>query len=315
MKKIGKTLVIFILTVIMSTFLSACSAESKYAKEDNKLKIVVTIFPCYDFTRAVTKDEADIKMLLKPGAENHSYEPSAQDIIDIENSDVFVYIGGESEVWVERILENLDSDKTRTIRLIDCIDLKKEELKSGMESGNGENNGYDEHIWTSPVNAVRLVEAIKDVLIKIDTDKAEIYQTNSSLYINELALLDQDIQEIVAQGNRNVLIFGDRFPFRYFVDEYGLNYYAAFPGCATQNEASVGTIADLIDRVKKEQIPVVFYLEFSNQNIAKAISEATGTQVLLFHSAHNISQQDFKTGKTYLEIMRDNVNNLKEALK
>jgi len=298
-----KALLVLVLALGAVSNLTACRSKEKNVEAGDKLRIVVTNFPCYDFMRAVVKDSAELQMLLKPGAEEHAYEPAAQDILDIRNCDVFVFIGGESDSGFKRILSDLSDNKPRIVRLIDQVVLKAE---VGFN--------YDEHIWTSPQNAIRLVETLRDVIMEVDPERSAFYQDNAEEYIGKLRGISEEIRKIVDEGDRRLLVFGDRFPFLYFVTEYGLDYYAAFPGCAKESEASAGKITDLIKVVKEGDVPVVFYLEFSNQNIAKTIAEATGAKTRLFHSAHNVSQKDFAEGKTYVEIMWENIKNLGEAL-
>ena len=286
--------------------LSGCSNNIK----DN-ITIISTSFPGYDFVRAITKNsDIEVKMLVKPGVEVHHFEPTPKDIINIKNSDMFIYIGGDSDEWISNILN--DIDKNKTIKLMDLVDLKKEELVIGME-GNLDDE-YDEHVWTSPINAIKIVEKLKDEIIKIDIDNKELYENNANEYIKELYLIDDEIRDIVKNSNKKEIVFGDRFPLKYFTDEYNLSYYAAFPGCSEESEASAKTIAFLINKVKEDNIPVIFKIELSSGSIANAISKETNAKVLEFNSAHNISQNDFNKNITYIDIMKNNIKVLKEAL-
>lgn len=313
MKRIYK--LIFITIILISVIsLTGCNRNEK----SDKLTIISTSFPGYDFARAITKDSNDIetKMLLKPGSESHDYEPTPQDIKNIKNSDLFIYVGGDSDEWIEDILKDIDTDKTKIIKLMDLVNLVEEEHVEGMEEHEEEEEEieYDEHVWTSPVNAITITNKLKDEIIKIDNKNESLYETNTKEYVNELTNIDNTIKEIVKNSKRKELIFGDRFPLRYFVDEYGLSYYAAFPGCSEQTEASAKTISFLIDKVKKDKIPVVFHIELSSGKIAKQIAEETGVKVLEYKTAHNISQKDFDAGVTYVDIMNDNIKVLKKAL-
>ena len=289
---------------------------AKPQTQTDQLKIVSTIFPGYDFARAIAGDNADITMLIYPGSEVHSFEPSPQDIINIQDSDVFIYVGGESEAWIEKIIANLDTNRTKIVRMMDAVDLVKEELVEGMEPEH-EHEGeaeYDEHVWTSPLNAIKIVESIRDALVNADPQNANFYQAATTNYIKQLAQLDSDIRATLSDTTHHTLIFGDRFPLRYFVEEYGLQYYAAFPGCSNQTEASTATLAFLINKIKSENIKYIFTIELSNQAVARTITAETGTEILEFHSLHNISKSDFDSGKTYLQIMYQNLTNLKRAL-
>lgn len=300
MKRISFVLLLIIL------FITGCSKENS-----NKLTIVTTNFPSYDFVRAIVKDNVEVKMLLKPGVETHDYEPTPKDIIDIKNSDLFVYIGGESDYWVDNILKDIDKDSNKVIKLMDYVDLVEEDTEED-EHEHEEEDEYDEHIWTSPINAIKIIEGLRDKIISIDNN--EEYLKNSNEYIDEIKKIDFEIRELVSNSKRKTLVFADRFPILYFVKEYGLSYYAAFPGCAHETEVSAKTLSFLIDKVKEESIPVVFHIELSNTKIADAISSETNTKVLEYHTGHNISKSDFIHGVTYVDIMKNNIKVLKEAL-
>ncbi len=312
MKKLLK--LIFIVIFISTVILTGCSKEP----EKTKMTIISTSFPGYDFSRAIIKDNdnIEVKMLLKPGAEMHDFEPTPQDIKNIRNSDIFIYVGGDSDTWIEGILQDINKDKTKVIKLMDLVDLVEEDIVEGMENheDDEEEREYDEHVWTSPINAIEITNKLKEHIIKLDKDNAELYEKNAEDYINQLKDIDSEIRNIVENGKRKEIIFGDRFPIRYFADEYGLTYYAAFPGCSEQTEASAKTISFLINKVKEDKIPVVFQIELSNGKIAKAIAKETGTKVLQYSTAHNISQKDFDAGVTYADIMKNNIEVLKEAL-
>ena len=296
-----------------------------------KLTIVTTMFPQFDFTRAVAGDKADITMLLKPGAESHSYEPTPKDMKKIHKADLFIYTGAENDAWAESLLKNMGSKAPKTLAFLELVDTVEEEIVEGMthehhhEEGEEEEHEHhhhddeevelDEHVWTSPLNAVKIVSAICDELCTIDAANADYYKKNAAKYIDELLTLHKSFEEVVKNANRKIFVFGDRFPLRYFADLYGLEYYAAFPGCATDVEASASTIKFLINKVKEEKIPVVFTIEFSNGKIADTICEATGAKKLEFHSCHTVSADDIKKGETYISLMKRNVIVLREALK
>ena len=306
-------------------------------RSEARISVVTTIFPPYDFVREIAGDRVELKMLLKPGEESHSYEPTPQDIIAIQESDVFIYTGGENDVWVEDILSSMPEGDRLTLRMIDCVDTVEEEHVEGMKESPGHDHDdheeddtdpdggeagedthsvheIDEHVWTSPVNAALIVERIKEILIQADPSGEAVYEENAAAYEEELAKLDQEFRDVADHARRKPLIFGDRFPFRYFADEYGLDYYAAFPGCAGDTEPSAATMAFLIDKVKEEKVPAVLKMELSNDDIANAIAEATGTEVKVFYSCHNLSAEDFESGETYLSMMQKNVETLKEVL-
>lgn len=313
-------------------FLASCEglSQSKDTDENEKLKIVTTIFPSYDFAREIVGEKnADIKMLLKPGAEAHSYEPTPKDIIDIQNCDIFVYVGGESDEWVKNILASLDMEDTYVISMMDCVDVLEEEVVEGMQVKHDEHDGheeekeeedlsyepeYDEHIWTSPINAIKITEEISAAIIEKDSENKEYYINRTLSYTEKLRAIDRNFREIVENSKRKTIIFGDRFPCRYFADEYGLKYYAAFPGCSSETEASAKTVAFLIDKVNDEDIPVVMYPELSNMKVAKTICESSSAVAMRFNSCHNVTADEFKDGATYLSLMQDNAEVLKRAL-
>ena len=297
--------------------------------DEAKFTVIASNFPGYDFARAVVKDVdgAEVKMLLSPGGEMHDFEPTPQDIINIKKSDVFIYVGGESDEWIEDVIDDIDLNKTKVIRLMDLVTVYEEEEVPGMEEEEEEHHHheehddedheeieYDEHVWTSPINAIKIVNSLKDEFVKMDKDNADAYTKNAKTYTDELQKIDTEIRSIVANGKRNLLVFGDRFPLRYFTEEYGLTYSAAFKGCSEQSEASAKTITFLIDKVKENNIPVVLHIELSNKKISETISKETGAEVLEFNSAHNISQKDFDSGLTYVNIMKKNIEVLKQAL-
>lgn len=316
-----KILSVIICTVMLVTVLCACQSDTPQNIEssDDKISIVTTIFPPYDFARQVGGDNVELTMLLKPGTESHNYDPTPQDIIKIQNCDLFIYVGGESDEWVNDILDSTDSKPDKVIALMDCVDTVQEETVEGMESDDDHEDDsheieYDEHVWTSPKNAITISKKISDVLCEIDSENKEAYEENTKEYSTKLSDLDNKFQNIVNNAENKTIIFGDRFPLRYFADEYGLKYYAAFPGCSSETEPSAATISFLIDKVKAENIPVIFTIEFSNGKVADTICEETGAKKLMFSSCHNVTQEEFDSGITYLDIMNDNAKNLEEAL-
>jgi len=300
----------------------SCPLAPAEASDGKKIKVVTTIFPQYDFVREVAGDAVDLTMLLRPGAESHSFDPTPQDLRKIDACDMFIYVGGESDEWVRNILDSLSTESLERIEIVSMIklvDAVEEEIVEGMEeeeedAGEPDEPEYDEHVWTSPKNAALIASSLADIMCGLDESNAELYRKNAASYLERLDILDKKFQSIVKGAKRNTIIFGDRFPFRYFADAYGLKYYAAFPGCSTETEASAATIAFLIDKTKAENIPVVFYREFSNGDIARAIAEGAGAKTLLLHSCHNISRDDFSNGVTYADLMTRNAESLKEAL-
>lgn len=306
-----------LICLLLPVLAAGCMAGKPAGREPgDKISVVATIFAPYDFAREIAGDKADLTMLLPPAAESHSFEPTPQDTIRIQNCDVFIYVGGDSDRWVDEILSSMDTGGMKIVTLMDCVDPVEEEITEGMETdgGEGEANAYDEHVWTSPRNAKRIVRKISDALCAADESNAAHYLQNTAEYLQKLDGLDAAFQRVVDEAARKTIVFGDRFPFRYFADAYGLSYFAAFPGCASETEPSGKTIAFLIDKIKSESIPVVFHTELSSQKAADTISEATGASVRLLHACHNISRDDFQNGASYLTLMTRNVDALREAL-
>lgn len=312
MKRNIKIIIALVVTLVASLGMIAFLTHKN--AEDKKFSIITTNFPAYDFARAVAGDQAQIKMLLKPGVDMHGYEPSPEDIIDIENCSLFIYTGGESDEWVEGILEN--TRNINTLRMMDAVKPVKEEIVEGMESEeeDKEEVEYDDHVWTSLRNAQLIIDAIQNRLSEIYPDERASFAQNSANYKTRLADLDQKFQSIVDNSSRRTLVFGDRFPLRYFVDDYNLEYFAAFPGCSEQNEASSKAISYLVNKIKTEEIPVVLKIELTSDDIAQTIANETGAKVLVFSAAHNISAEDFENGRTYADIMEANLAVLEEAL-
>jgi len=314
-----KKILLIITFVIVLSGITGCRQNKNAATRnaDGKINITVTIFPPYDFVRQIAGDRVNLSMLLPPGAESHSFEPSPRDIITIQNSDIFIYGGGDSDAWIDRILQSMNTDNMRILAMMDAVEVVEEEIVEGMEEeqeNEEEGIAYDEHVWTSPRNAILIVRAIAELLCETDTANAELYQQNAAAYIEELERLDTAFENAAAGALRDTFIFADRFPFRYFADAYGLSYFAAFPGCSTETEPSAATVAFLINKIRAEKIPVVFHIELSNERMANTISGETGAKKLLLHSCHNITKREFDSGLGYLEIMRRNVENLREAL-
>ncbi len=341
--------IIAIITVGL-LFISGCATTKiNTEQQEEKLSIVTTIFPQYDFVREIGKDNIEVKQLLKPGAESHSYEPTPQDIKDIQNADIFIYVGGPNDVWVEEILESMGDKIPQTMKLIDMVDTVDEVIVEGMQDVDhdhdhdhdenhdheeedhdhdhdheGEDHDHDEsnphteideHVWTSPINAIKIVNSITNKIIELDPIHEKEYTENKNAYILQLEELDKQFKDVVSNTSTKTLLFGDRFPFRYLADEYGLTYYAAFPGCSTETEASAQTVAFLADKVKQDSIPVVFTIELSNGKIADSIIESSNAKKLTLHSVHNLSKDEFEKGETYISLMKQNVSALKEALK
>ena len=312
-----------LLALVLAASLTACGQPP--LPEDGKTQVVCTLFPYYDFARQIGGDDVDVTLVVPAGRETHSFEPTPMDVIRISQADVFIYNGGESEQWVTDILDAAGEDIPCVLSMMDAAELHEEELVEGMQSGtsahdhhdhdeDGEEIEYDEHIWTSPVTAMALCRAITDGLCQADPDHADSFRARLADYLAALEALDGTFREIVAEGSRNLLVFGDRFPLLYFCREYGLDYRAAFHGCAGDTEPSLATLKYLIDLVNEQHIPVVYTIELSSRKVAKAIAETTGAQVRTFHSCQTVSREEFDGGATYISLMTANAAALKEGL-
>lgn len=316
--KLKKIILIFLLVVIVLSviFLTFYSGKISKKIETNKMNIVVTNFVAYDFVKHITGDKVNVVLIVSPGVESHNYDPTAHDLALIENSDLFIYIGGEVESWATRIIETTDLSQTKLLCLLDTVELVEESEVDGAEKEehHEEQKSFDEHIWTSPANAIKMMQGIEQVISKLDEKNEQVYHENANKYISEIKQVQGKIQEIVDNKVRNRLIFADKMPMQYFVNEFGLEVSAAFSGCSTETEPSSGTIAYLIDKIKEEKIPVVLYIELSTGNIAKTISEETGCEMLRIESLHNVTKNDFDNGETYVSLMTRNLDVLKKAL-
>ena len=331
-----KQLTALLAALALALGLTACGGNNAPEK-DGRLHIMAANFPAYDLARAVCRDLAEVRLLLPPGAESHSYEPTPRNIIDVQNCDLFLYTGGESDAWVDTILESLDQP-VETLKLMDCVELLEEEPLEGMtvrghdldhdgdghddhdededhDHGLGEVVEADEHVWTSPVNAAAIVTAIGERAAALDPDNEAVYRANAADYEAEILKLDGEFRDFFATVADKTMVFGDRFPLRYFAEEYDLTCYAAFPGCSTQTEPSAATVAFLTETVKEQHLPTVYYIEFSNHLVADSIAEAAGAGTALFHSCHNVSRADLDAGATYVTLMEQNLNTLRNTMK
>lgn len=308
---------ILLAIIIIAVIIVFIFARNKLKNDSNKIQVVTSNFACYDFLRAIVGDDEDIELtfLIGPGKDAHSYEPTSQDMIKIQNAKLFVYIGGESENWADKVIESIDNKKGKMYRITEYVDLIDEEKIDGVEEIEDEEEGsFDDHIWTSPSNAIKMVEALEKELEEINPDKKEIYQKNAENYILQIKEIDSKIREIVDNKKRDRLVFGDRMPMQYFINYYGLKVSAAFSGCSTDTEPSASTIAYLEKLVKENNIPVVLYIELNNGRVAKTIADETDSKALQIQTIHNVSLEDYNNGETWVSLMNRNIEVLNEAL-
>lgn len=329
-----RIIALLVSAIMLTSLLAACggnanSTESKKAD----VKVVTTIFPIYDWVREIAQDDADINLdlLLDNGVDLHSYQPSAKDIVDISDCDIFIYVGGESDKWVDDTLKQANNKNMTVLNLMDILGdkAKEEEVKEGMqedehehEEGGEHKEGeeeheYDEHVWLSLKNSSLFVDKIAEALGKVDTQHASDFTANAADYKNKLNELDKQYQDAVDKASVKTLLFGDRFPFRYLTDDYKLDYYAAFVGCSAETEASFETITFLAGKADELQLKAIMQIETSDGSIAKTVRDNTKTKdqtILTLDSLQSVTSERAKNGETYLSIMTANLDVLKEAL-
>lgn len=300
--------------------LCACSSESGYSNSDSgKLKIISTVFPPYDLARQIAGDNAEISILLPPGSEIHNYEPSAKDMIAIRNCDIFLYIGGENEQWAEKLINSNDTENVTAVKLIDYVPVLSEDEDEHDHDHNHDHDHEhehetDEHIWTSPKNAQLMLSAVYDAICEVDPSDKQTYTKNKDAYAKQLSDLDNAYRSAVDNAKNKTIVLADKFPFRYLAHEYGLEFSAAFAACSDESEPGVSTMIKLTKTIKENNIPAVYYLEFSSTKIADTLCDETGATKLMLHSCHNVSKQDIENNVSYVDLMKQNLENLKLTL-
>ena len=311
---------------------------NKKNEDNKKIKVVSSNFASYDFLRAVIGDNEniDLKFLMGPGKDAHSYDPTASDIKTIQNADLFVYVGGEMEKWADKVMDSIELDKTTVICIADFVETIEEKEVDGAEEEEHEHDhdhdheegeeheheheheegAFDEHIWTSPENAIKMVNALEKEVEKLDAENSKKYKENAEKYIAQIKDVDNKIKEIVNNKKRDRLVFADKMPMQYFIDYYKLEVSAAFDGCSTEVEPSAKTIAYLQNKIKEEKIPVVLYIELNNGQVAKTIANEVGNgcKAMQIQTLHNVSLDDFNKGETWVSLMTKNIDVLKQAL-
>ena len=319
--KIKKIMLIVLAVIILAGVVFAISKTGNKNKKDlNKIQVVSSNFASYDFLRAIIGDNENVKLsfLIGPGKDEHSYDPTAGDLITIQNADLFVYVGGEMEQWADKVLDSLDTNNTKIICIADFVDTIEEQEIDGAESEEeeAEEGAFDEHIWTSPANAIKMVNALETEMEKIDKTNATKYEENAEKYIAKIEEVDSQIREIVDNKVRDRLVFGDKMPMQYFINYYNLKVSAAFSGCSTETEPSASTIAYLVNKVKEDKIPVVLYIELNNGKVAKTIADEVGgdCKAMQIQTLHNVSLDDFNNGETWVSLMTRNLSVLKDCL-
>lgn len=335
-------LAILALAIVAGVAIAFILGGNKNTKTNAKYKVVASNFASYDFLRAIIGDnkEVELTFLLGPGKDAHSYDPTAQDLIKIQDANLFVYVGGEMEKWATKVIESQDKSKTDIVCIADYVDKMEEKEVDGAEEHEhdhdheeGEDHdhededhdhdheehehtegAFDEHIWTSPANAVKMVNALEKAMEKIDNANASKYKANADAYIAKIKDVDKKIKDIVDNKKRDRLIFADKMPMQYFIDYYKLKVSAAFDGCSTEVDPSAKTVAYLQNKVKEEKIPVILYIELNPGTVANTIATETGTKSMRIQTLHNVSLDDFNNGETWVSLMTRNIDVLKAAL-
>ncbi len=300
---------ILCIVFILSLF-SACAGPSE---DDGRVKVIATNFAMYDFARAVCGDDADVTMLLTPGSESHDFEATLEDVAKIAEADVFVYVGGESDAWVDGVFESIGSasDDIVKISAMDVVGCIESDYDHDHDHDHEET---DEHVWTSIPNAISIIEAIADAVAELLPESASEIGERCRAYVNELLEIDREMMELVESSERRTIVVTDRFPFVHMAEHLGVDYVAAFDGCTSDTEPSLSVINTLVREIRENGIDTVFVIEFSDRKTASAIAEETGADILELSSAHNVTKAEFESGITYADIMRKNMEALKSAL-
>lgn len=301
-----KKIITFILILINILCISSCRTDVN----NEKISVVTTCFPLYDFAKELVGEKGEVTLLLKPGQDAHSYDPTPKDIVKIRDCDVFVCVGGEDEKWVKTILNGEDLKGVNALYTIEHVSL----LGDGHSHDDGHGHTYDEHIWTSPKKAKAIVNAIAEELISMFPSEKEYLKNSLSAYLSRLDVLDRAFTKLSENKIRNTVVFADRFPFLYLFEDYGFSYKSAFPGCSSLTEPSAAVISELIKTVKDEDIPYVFTTELSNGRVADSICSQTGAQKATLHSCVNITKADKENGESYISLMTKNLVALQNAL-
>lgn len=313
-----------VLAVVMCSVLLAACNKNKPASAE--FSVVAVNFMCYDLARAICgtgdasvnkvfsgmqKTPADLQLILKPGTDLHSFDPSPKDIIAIENAGIFIYTGGESDEWADKLLKTLKNPPTHIFKLMKYVETEEEHEDSTEEH----NHEADEHVWTSPANTLKLIDSLVAALSECNPQMTDVYLANAAIYKEEIENARTAIKNVLKEKEKHVIVMGDRFPLKYFAQEFGIKYYAAFAGCSSAVEASPAVIAELVDIIKEEKLPAVFTIELSNRRIAETIAESTGVRVLELNAAHNLTQRQFDSGMTYIDTLYANAEALNVGLR
>jgi zinc transport system substrate-binding protein len=313
MTKYKKTAFYLICLILGVLCITGCSKKTQ--SDSGKLQIVTTLFPNYDFAKQIAGDKADVTLLLKPGVEAHDYDPTPSDIIAVNKADLFIYTGENMETWASQVIDAIESQRVTIVDTSAGITLIKTDAdEEGEEEDSSHQHQYDPHIWTNPKNAITMVNTILEAIIKKDPANEEYYRKNAEEYIARISEVDSELRDVAQNSKYDTIYFGGRFAMLYFVQEYGLGYLSAFDSCSSETEPSAKLVTNIVEAMKKNNAKVVFYEELTDPKTAQAIADEVDGTALLLHSCHNVSAEDFKNGVTYVDLMEQNVENLKIAL-
>lgn len=316
LKKLCVLCIIFCMSICVMT---GCKKKEQKGNEDTKkLNVVTTIYPYYDFVKHIAKDKVNISLIVPPGEDMHSFKPDSTDMSNVLKGDILIYNGGESEKWVDSLLKVKEKD-AQSIEKISMMSRASEIVSSLYENGDIEETEktgeYDEHLWTAPPCAKKIVSIIEKILSDNDKDNADYYKKNADEYIKELEQLDYEFREVAENGKTKHVVFADRFSLIYLAEELGLSYSAAYPTCADYQKPKKETVSYLVERIKAEKLPVIFKNEITKSDIAEKIAKKTGAEVETFNTCHMVTEKEFEDGVSYVELMRKNIDVLKKALK
>ena len=311
-----------LLCVVLLFSLCGCTVKSTLPHDDGKIKVAATLFPQYSFAKAIAGDRAEVELILPPGTDSHAFDPSMSELLKVKDADLFLYTGDKMETWASSFIRNADESMTVVdlsegipiLSLHDDEDDGEHEHEHDHAHHHGHELNIDPHIFTSPVNAIHMAQAICAALCKLDPDGEETYTENAEALYASLSSLDERFRTLAREADGKTLYFGGKFSLLYFVHEYGFSYMSLYDSCAEGSEPSVRRMSEIIEAMKRDRAKVIFYPELSDPKAAESIAECTDAEALLFHSCHNLSARDFKDGKTYVDFMTQNYENLKEAL-
>jgi zinc transport system substrate-binding protein len=306
--------IILSIIIALSAIISSCTESSATPDSNNKIKIVTTLFPNYDFAKQITKDKAEVTLLLPPGVEAHSFDPSPKDIVKTRDASVFIYTSTAMEPWADKIIQNLNKDQQVILESSKGIKLSKHEDEEIEHDEETPDHEVDPHIWVNPAYAQVMVKNITTSIIEADPENADFYKKNSEELISKLSQLDTRIKDVISKVDQKIIIYGGHFVFGYFTERYGLDYITPYKGFSPESEPTPQKLTELINKMKELKVKVIYFEELVDPKVSRVIAEQTGAKMLLLHGAHNVSQEELDSGITYIKIMDNNLNNLKQGL-